>query len=104
MDSYHTCTPANGSYSFTGLELDREYRIDAVRVMDGNLCGGPDIYARQVYYGTIDERSATMVPVTTEDPVATGINFALERGGRISGHVHHSDGTTPVDRADPFIY
>ena len=96
MNSYHTCTHEDGRYSFTGLELDREYRIDAVRMMDGNLCAGPDIYALQVFDGTINERSATMVPVTTGVPVATGINFALERGGRISGHVYKSDGITPV--------
>ncbi len=96
MSSYHTCTLEDGSYTFAGLELDREYRIDAVRMMDGNLCAGPDIYALQVFDGTINERSATMVPVTTADPVSTGINFALLPGGRISGQVLKSDGITPV--------
>lgn len=87
-------TIADGSYTFGGLQTDTYVvRVEA------------EGYAVQWYQGVIDKRQATPVSVTAPDDTS-GIDFTLEPGGSILGHVYKSGGITPIERAqiDVFDY
>ncbi len=52
-------------------------------------------YTREWYNDVYNQNEAT--PVTVDAPdITTDINFGLERGGTISGHIYESDGITPI--------
>jgi len=84
----------DGSYTFGGLPTGQY----AVRVE-------AESYALEWYDGVLDRRYATPVPVTAPDDTP-GIDFTLEPGGSILGHVYQSNGTTPIEGAqiDVFDY
>lgn len=85
-------TSADGSYTFSGLQTGTY----AVRVEDYG-------YSVEWYDGVLDKRQAT--PVSVDAPSDTsGIDFSLEPGGSILGHVYELNGTTPIERAQIDVY
>jgi hypothetical protein len=80
-------TATDGSYILTGLSSGK-YRVRAEA----------DDYIREYYDGAYNQHEAALVTVTA--PGETGsINFTLDIGGTISGHVYEADGTTPIESA-----
>jgi hypothetical protein len=80
----------NGNYSFTDLHAGK-YTLYA----SGNDCieewyktGGNTYFINQ----------ATQIEITPTTP-AYGIDFTLEKGGSICGHVYQSNGSTPIPEA-----
>jgi uncharacterized protein (DUF2141 family) len=81
-------TDASGNYTLPGLP-DGSYRVRACA-----SCSGLP-YIDEWYDGVYNQNEATPVPVTS--PGDTGdINFTLEPGGTISGHVYESTDGPPV--------
>ncbi len=79
-------THPDGSYTIYGLQTG-SYRV--------NFYPWVTDYILEYYHGTYDYNAA--LPVTVSAGETTGeINFAVERGGTISGHVYQADGTTPI--------
>ncbi len=71
------------------------YVIPGLRAGDFKLkCQSSD-YALEYYPGTYDEDLAEPVHVDAES-TNSGINFYLDPGGVISGHIFEADGITPV--------
>jgi hypothetical protein len=85
-DSNGNCTQsdANGNYDIDSLSAG-DYRVD-IRA---------DGWAREYYNDIRNWSSATRVPVTA-GTTTSNINFVLEPGGSISGHVYQTDGVTPI--------
>jgi len=80
-------TAPDGSYTITGL-VTGQYRVRAYA----------EEYIWQYYDGVYDYSEATPVSVTMPDDTPN-IDFTLDLGGTISGHVYQSDGTTPIEGA-----
>lgn len=59
------------------------------------MAGGRQGYIDEYYQEAEGEDGAQLVQVTV-GTITSNINFSLELGGSISGHVYESDGTTPV--------
>lgn len=87
-------TSADGNYTFSDLATGTY----AVRVEANG-------YAVEWYDGVLDKAEATPVSVVAPNNTP-GINFTLEPGSSILGHVYESDGTTPIVGAqiDVFHY
>ena len=81
-------TSSDGSYTITSLGTDN-YTLRA------SASG----YITEYYHDTYEYSSATLVPVTVPNNTPN-INFTLDIGGNISGHVYQSDGVTPIANAD----
>jgi len=80
-------TAPDGSYTITTL-ITGQYRVRAYA----------EGYIEEYYDGVYEYDQATPVSVTMPDDTP-GIDFTLDLGGTISGHVYQSDGTTPVEGA-----
>ncbi len=52
-------------------------------------------YLTEYYKNVSDSSRATLVNVTAPDNTP-GINFTLDKGGTISGHIYNADGTSPL--------
>jgi len=78
-------TASDGSYTIIGL-MTGQYRVDAYA----------EGYIEEYYDSVYDYNEATPVSVTMPDDTP-GIDFTLDLGGTISGHVYQSDGTTPIE-------
>jgi len=85
-----TTTYSDGSYTITGL-VTGEYHVEAYA----------EGYVREYYDGVYDYAQATPVSVTMPDDTPD-IDFTLDLGGTISGHVYQSDGTTPIEGAEVY--
>ncbi len=84
-----TQTDASGYYTITGL-ADGAYRVEA------NV-GYP--WARQWYNGKNSGEQAEPVTISGGNTL-TGINFALQPGGKITGTVYSVDGVTPLQNVN----
>ena len=62
-------------------------------------CGSNHSYLREFWREKTSWDAADVVTLSTENPEAAGIDFTLEPGGSISGHVYESDGVTPMVNA-----
>ena len=80
-------TGGDGSYTITSLPTDN-YTVSAK---------APN-YLTEYYQDTCDYISAIPVPVTSSNNVPN-IDFTLDLGGTISGHVYQADGVTPFSNA-----
>jgi protocatechuate 3,4-dioxygenase beta subunit len=89
-----TCTNANGEYIFTA-NFGVAWRVRAAP-NGNNWCGGSNSYAQQYWNNTPNWQSATSITLSQVDSERSGINFALQPGGGIAGHVYQADGVTPV--------
>jgi hypothetical protein len=78
---------ANGSYFIRGLPSG-QYQVYA------SIKG----YIREYFDGKHCADTFTPVNVTAPETIST-INFKLDRGGAISGHVYEADGVTPIEKA-----
>jgi hypothetical protein len=74
----------DGSYVISGLPPG-SYRIEVSK----------EGYFTEYYDNAVDIDQAKPVPVI-EKETTSGISFAIERRGSISGHIYHSDGKTPA--------
>jgi hypothetical protein len=92
------CTDASGNYTLTGLPLDTDIWIEA-ESRDEGWCTGPGSYVSEYWEEVTDEADATPVQLSTGDPDRGGIDFTLELGGTILGHVYESGGITPINNA-----
>lgn len=87
-------TDTDGTYTFAGLVTGQYVvRVEA------------DGYAVEWYDGVIDKSEATTVSVSAPNDTSD-IDFTLELGGSILGHVYEFNGTTPIGGAqiDVFDY
>jgi hypothetical protein len=85
-------TDEAGLYFILGLDTD-DYRVIA----------HADGYFSEYYDDSATPAGALQVSVTDPNPTA-GIDFALEKGGSISGFVYEEDGSTPVYPARIIAY
>ena len=79
------CTDINGQYQLTGLPLQTELRVSSGGQNSG--CAGADNYIQSYWENTPDSEDAILITLTEADPDLTGIDFALRKGGSISGTV-----------------
>jgi hypothetical protein len=99
---YASLTGAGYSYSQRDYSDSKgAYQISTLvpgnYIVKANINGSP----YQYYNNTADPEQAIQVAVT--DSVTTsGIDFVLDTGGSISGHVYRSDGVTPVANAEVY--
>ena len=78
-------TKDDGTYTIAGLE-ENDYSV---------VAQGFDWYASEWYHESPSSGGASPVHVTP--PGTTGnIDFTMDKGGKISGHVWESDGSTPL--------
>ena len=77
----------NGSYSISGLSAG-DYKLQVEDVPFG--------FAPEYYDGATDYESAVVVSVGDQESV-TDIDFTLEPGGAICGHVYETNGVTPIE-------
>jgi hypothetical protein len=80
-----TRTQANGSYVISDLPVG-DYRVEA--------CNKPG-FACEYYDSKYVQAAADMVTVR-EGSDTSGINFTLDAGGSVTGHVYEEDGVTPI--------
>lgn len=92
-----TCTNSSGEYVFDA-PLNVEWRVHAAPEGE-NWCGGSNSYATQYWNGASSWDAATTITLDAGSPDRAGIDFALQPGGGISGHVYEADGVTPVEGA-----
>ncbi|MFA4837134.1 MAG: carboxypeptidase-like regulatory domain-containing protein, partial [Dehalococcoidia bacterium] len=85
-------TASDGSYTIRGLPSG-SYRVEA----------NATDYIREYYQETFNYQQATPVSVTMPNNTPN-INFTLDLGGTISGHVYQSDGVTPIDNVSVYAY
>ena len=83
-----TNTSQDGSYTLT-------LPTGSYRVGVCPSCSSMAAYVREWHDGAIRYDEASLVEVTAPDDTP-GIDFTLEAGGTISGHVYQADGRTPV--------
>jgi len=79
-------TDQNGSYSISVPSGSYKVRAEA------------DGWPTQYYDGVTHSDEATIITLTAPEE-RTGIDFVLQRGATISGHVYQMDGVTPVGGA-----
>lgn len=79
-----TCTDQNGYYVIN-VALNKDFRVAVFS--SGNWCGGARDYIREVWQGTPDWYSATLIRLYNITPDTTDISFTLEKGGTVSGRV-----------------
>lgn len=96
------CTNANGEYQFNA-DLNVTYRVHAANVGD-DWCGGSNTYAHQYWENKLTWDLADTITLTPANAVREGVDFVLQPGGSISGHVYQQDGVTPVISACINIY
>jgi len=80
-------TDGNGYYALA--VPPGTYRVKACGSCSGLM------YVDEFYNDTYDYNAAAEVPVTASSDT-TNIDFVLELGGTITGHVYRADGVTPV--------
>ncbi|MFN8451244.1 MAG: carboxypeptidase regulatory-like domain-containing protein [Anaerolineae bacterium] len=91
-----TCSDASGQYTLMNVPLNVPLKITAARD-DWNWCNNTSqIYDQEWWENTPDFNNATSIILTPGNRDAAGIDFSLDLGGTISGHVYESDGVTPV--------
>jgi hypothetical protein len=99
LDGYGhgTCTDENGYYSYQSVPYG-DVRIKAAG--GDNWCdNGPNGYVRQYYDSALDWDSATVLTVDASTPSHSGIDFALEEGGSVSGTVTEQVSGDPIQGA-----
>jgi protocatechuate 3,4-dioxygenase beta subunit len=88
---YSATTVSDGSYAMFSLPAgDYVLRVIAPG------------YAREYYDNVTPSSEAEIVRVTAPHGTS-GIDFKLAEGGSLSGHVHQSDGITPIAGAEVFV-
>ncbi|MEO8392024.1 MAG: choice-of-anchor Q domain-containing protein, partial [Chloroflexota bacterium] len=88
-----TCTDASGHYTLERLPLNVPLTVTTTWQ---NGCGGGNEYIGEWWQNAAIEGNATPITLTTISSQKTGIDFTLALSGSISGHVHETDGTTPI--------
>jgi len=79
-------TRAAGTYTVDGLPTG----VDRVEIFD------TPGYIHEYYQNAYNRDQATPVSVTAPGGDTPNIDFSLELGGTISGHVYEADGVTPI--------
>ena len=88
---YSATTASDGNYAMFGLPTG-DY---VVRVIASG-------YAREYYDNVNPSHEATLIHVAGDEG-GSGIDFGLNEGGSISGHIYQSDGVTPISGARVFV-
>jgi hypothetical protein len=94
---YGDCSNSNGEYTFTAA-FNVNWRVRAASI-GSYWCSESNSYAQQFWKNTPFQDQATLINLTPQAPSRTGIDFSLQPGGGISGHVYKADGVTPVQGA-----
>ena len=93
------CTADDGSYAFTNAEFNVGWRV-RVNSYDSSWCGGSHTsYAYQFWDHVMTREAWGTITITEQQDTRTGIDFNLDPGGGISGHIYQQDGITPVANA-----
>lgn len=89
-----TCTNADGSYTIYGILLNEPISITAGYHGDcANLHG----YATEWWDNSPTYLGAQLITLTSAEPNATDINFALQTGGRINGVITDAQTGQPIE-------
>ncbi len=93
-DSYygHGTSGGDGSYVITGL-ISGNYKVQA------SASG----YLSEYYNNVYDSNSAASIIIVVLNNTPD-INFTLDKGGSIWGHVYKSDGITPIANASVSVF
>ncbi len=83
---FHGSTQADGSYLISDIIPWSNYNVQASK---------PGLAPE--YYDAKGNKNDADVLTIVEGDTITGINFTLEAGGRVTGHVYKEDGVTPID-------
>jgi hypothetical protein len=93
--------PGHSGYATTAY--DGSYTITTLPTADYRVSCHEEGYLDQYYDKKFDSQTAT--PVSVDNPLDTSdIDFVLDVGGSISGHVYQSDGITTINNVDIQIY
>ncbi|NUQ03940.1 MAG: carboxypeptidase regulatory-like domain-containing protein [Anaerolineae bacterium] len=87
------CTNSTGHYEFTGLPFNVTLTVSAGG--SGNWCSSAS-YLREYWFEEENQNAADPIVLAPPVPPPTNINFTLDPGGTITGHVYESDGVTPI--------
>jgi hypothetical protein len=88
-----------GNYTITGLPFG-SYKVNAPST--SRHLSGDDNLTRKYYNNKADSGSSDLVAISAGAPAASGINFSLDVGGSISGHVWELNGVTPISGASVY--
>lgn len=100
---YNTQTNPDGTYALYGMEPG-SYRIQFSPQPECDEFGcQPSRYLMEYYNGKSDFAQADVLTVTS-DSVHTEVNATLQQGGAISGNVTTSDGVTPLEGVNIYLY
>ncbi|MBL8130957.1 MAG: carboxypeptidase regulatory-like domain-containing protein [Anaerolineae bacterium] len=87
------CTDAAGQYHLYGIPFNTPARVSASPFAG---CQSPAGYLEEFWQETPNYGQATLLTIAPAQYEITGINFTLDLGASISGHVYESDGVTPI--------
>ncbi len=97
----------SASESSTGYDgkvassIDGRYTITSLASGNYQVQASAYGYLTEYYKNVSDSSRATLVNVTAPDNTP-GINFTLDKGGTISGHIYNADGTSPLPNVQIF--
>jgi len=105
ISSANICIKApsdNISYCYESGE-DGSYTIYGLSSGSHIIKSYADGYLTEYYFEATSTYAATEVTVTQPNET-TGINFTLDRGAILSGHVYQADGVTPIEGAGVYAH
>ena len=89
----------SGSYSYGAVTTaDGRYTIASLPPGSYKVYAYASGYITEVYKDSYNSNAATIVSITATDS-PSNINFTLDLGGTIAGHVYKADGVTPIANA-----
>ena len=94
LEPFWACTDNQGRYRFPVVPFDVQF--SPVAGGSFNFCGGSTSYLEEFWEEHPSGGQQDLVSVTAANPDLTGIDFTLELGGHITGHIYESDGVTPI--------
>ena len=87
------CSDENGHYTLYNAPLNVPLTLFSG---GGNGCGSTQDYLQEWWQETPFDTDAIPITLTSGTPDMIGIDFTLELGGSVSGHIYESDGTAPI--------
>jgi hypothetical protein len=98
-----TCTDENGAYTLNNVAYGVAWRASAAPLGDDS-CGGPEGYMTEYWEETTGWDDATTLTLSSGTSSYSGIDFTLDLGGSVSGHIYETGGSTPVANAEVVIF
>ncbi|MFN8564803.1 MAG: choice-of-anchor Q domain-containing protein [Anaerolineae bacterium] len=90
---FGTCTDANGHYTLKNLPLNVPLKVNTDW---DNWCAPAQNHVGEWWQEAADEIGATAITLTEASPSQSGVDFTLDPGASITGHIYEADGVTPI--------